>query len=320
MKRVAEALTIGSQPTLDAAEQQAVRRLAQRAAQQDGTYALNEVAVLNLSHPHPGVLHVLAMAPAYDPASDPAGPAGSAGPGGLAGYAQLHNDGTVSVAHLVVDPPQRRQGIGQELLHEVVRQATEPVQIWAPGNSPAAQALAAAAGFRPRRELLIMKRPLGSSPLRKARVPAGITIRTFRPGTTDEADWLRVNAEAFADHPEQGRFTADDLRERMAEPWFDPEGFFVAHREDAMVGFHWTKQHDDHLGEVYVLGVVPEAAGEGLGKALLRVGLRHLEQQGNTAVELYVEADHPDAVGLYRAYGFRIADRDVMYAQPPSVA
>ena len=75
-----------------------------------------------------------------------------------------------------------------------------------------------------------MKRPLGNRPLRKARVPAGIEIRTFRPGTADELDWLTTNAEAFADHPEQGRLTAEDLAERMAEPWFDPEGFFVAYR------------------------------------------------------------------------------------------
>ena len=26
-----------------------------------------------------------------------------------------------------------------------------------------------------------------------------------------------------------------------------------------MLGFHWTKQHDDRLGEVYVVGVDPAA-------------------------------------------------------------
>jgi mycothiol synthase len=309
VRHVVEALTIASQPTLDGSEQAAVRRLAERAVRHDGTYPLNEAAALHLGHPRSGVTHILASG-AADPAEDSAS---------LAGYAQLDSDDTVSVAHLVVDPAQRQQGIGRRLLRDVVRLAPTPVQIWAPGNSPAAQALAAAAGFRPRRELLIMKRRLGNGSLRKARVPAGITIRTFRPGADDQ-DWLEVNAEAFADHPEQGRLTADDLAERMAEPWFDAEGFFVAHRARTMVGFHWTKQHGDHLGEVYVLGVVPTAAGEGVGKALLTVGLQHLEQQGNTTVELYVEADHPDAVGLYHASGFRIADRDVMYAQPPNVA
>ena len=61
-------------------------------------------------------------------------------------------------------------------------------------------------------------------------MPAGVTIRTFRPGQ-DEAAWLAVNAAAFANHPEQGAVTAADLAERMAEPWFDPDGFFVAERD-----------------------------------------------------------------------------------------
>ena len=96
-------LTIASQASLDESEQQAVRRLAGRAASQDGTYALNEAAVLNLGHTRPGVTHLFATDPITAPATDPTG---------LAGYAQMQNDGTVSVTHLVVDPSQRRQGIG----------------------------------------------------------------------------------------------------------------------------------------------------------------------------------------------------------------
>ena len=46
-----------------------------------------------------------------------------------------------------------------------------------------------------------------------------------------------------------------------------------------MVGFHWTKQHQDQLGEVYVLGIAPSAAGRGLGKALLLTGLRSLQRR-----------------------------------------
>ena len=121
-------------------------------------------------------------------------------------------------------------------------------------------------------------------------VPAGVTIRTFRPGQ-DEAGWLAVNAAAFASHPEQGAVTAADLAARMAEPWFDPAGFFVAERGGAMVGFHWTKQHPDRLGEVYVLGVAPEGHRQGIGRGPAATGLRHLRQRGNATVQLYVEAD-----------------------------
>ncbi len=84
-----------------------------------------------------------------------------------------------------------------------------------------------------------------------------------------------------------------------------------------MVGFHWTKQHGDRLGEVYVLGVSPTAGGRGLGKALLLTGLQYLRWRGNANVQLYVEADQAGAVRLYRHYGFTTASRDVMYAQRP---
>jgi len=126
---------------------------------------------------------------------------------------------------------------------------------------------------------------------------------------------LRVNAAAFANHPEQARIDLADLKDRMAEPWFNPDGFFVATRQGAMIGFHWTKQHQDQLGEVYVLGVAPWVSGQGIGKALLLTGLRWLQQQGCSRVKLYVEADHRAAIELYLTYGFTTASRDVMYAQ-----
>jgi mycothiol synthase len=128
-----------------------------------------------------------------------------------------------------------------------------------------------------------------------------------------------VNAQAFAHHPEQGRMTRADLDERVAEPWFDPDGFFVAEQSGNIVGYHWTKVHTDaQQGEVYVVGVAPEAQGSGLGKRLTLTGLHHLAALGLGEVILYVEADNAPAIAVYERLGFThpVEDTHVMYARP----
>ena len=237
----------------------------------------------------------------------------------LVGYADLDPGagGGAAVAELVVHPARRRQGIGAALLAAV--EAAAPgglVRVWAHGNHPAAKALAAASGYEPVRSLCLMRREL-SAPLPEYEVPAGVTLRPFRPGADDEA-WLGVNARAFASHPEQGQMTRRDLSERMAEPWFDPQGFLVA--EDAatgeVLGFHWTKVHSDGprpAGEVYVVGVDPAAQGRRLGSVLTLAGLHHLRSAGLDEVFLYVEGDNEPALAVYSRLGFEQADVDVLY-------
>ncbi len=281
--------------------------LVEAAGTADGVPALNEAGVLALRHPHRGgTRHLVA---ALD--------------GDALGYAQLADDGTGQV---VVHPSHRRRGVGRRLVAALLDAAAGRgvgLRVWALGNTPAAAGLAARTGLEPARVLLVMSRPLADLP--EPSVPAGVVLSTFSPGADEDA-WLHVNARAFAHHPEQGGIDREDLAERMAEPWFDPAGFFLARRADAagpgaaVLGFHWTKQHDAlgeaGLGEVYVLGVDPDAQGRGLAKALLLTGLAHLRDAGDTTVELYVEADQAGPVGLYTAYGFTESSRDVMYAGP----
>ena len=241
--------------------------------------------------------------------------AAGAGPEGrVAGYAHLdRDDPDAASGELVVDPGYRRHGAGRALVNALAAAAGErPLRVWAHGDLPAALALARASGLRRVRALWQMRRSL-RDPLPDVPVPADIRLRTFVPGQ-DEDGWLRLNALAFAHHPEQGAWTRADLSVREQEDWFDPAGFFLAERDGRLVGFHWTKVHDGTTGEVYVVGVDPAAHGGGLGRALTVAGLRYLrDNRGLTEVILYVDETNRAAVRMYEALGFARAVTDVMY-------
>ena len=224
---------------------------------------------------------------------------------------------------LVVRPDARGRGAGTRLLDAVLGDAVEPLTAWSHGNQPAAAALAASHGFRAARELWVMRRPAGDLPPLPAPTD-GVELRGFRTG--DEQELLRVNASAFAHHPEQGHMTSEDFRERMTEAWFDPEGLFLAVPDDEgaltgdpsveLLGFHWTKVHRDEdppYGEVYVVATNPKAAGRGLGTLLTKVGLEHLATQGVDEVILYVDGDNDPAIAVYEGQGFGSVRTEVQY-------
>ncbi|WP_430780587.1 mycothiol synthase [Actinoplanes sp. G11-F43] len=228
----------------------------------------------------------------------------------LVGYAFLE-DGS---GELIVHPDFRRAGAGTELLTAA---GPGPMRFWAHGDDSGAAVFAERNGFERARVLWQMRRSL-LDPLPDIPLPGGVTIRAFRPGS-DEQDWIGINARAFAHHPEQGRWTLEDLLGREAEPWFDPAGFLLAvDVADQVLGFHWTKVHpasadEPAVGEIYVLGVDPAGHRRGLGAALSVAGLRHLAGAGLTVASLYVDESNEAAVKLYRRLGFEIYKTDVNY-------
>jgi mycothiol synthase len=279
-----------------------VRDLIEAAAVADGQPAISEQGRINLrGGARPGVRHLLVYA------GDE-----------LIGYAQLDDSDPVEapVAELLIRPDHRSQGHGRALGRALLEASGKRLRVWAHGGHPAARHLAGLLGLSLFRELRQMRRPLTGDALPEPVMPPGVTVRTFVPGEDDPA-WLAVNAAAFAHHPEQGGLTQRDLDDRMAEPWFDPAGFFLAVREEdgAVIGFHWTKVHArERLGEVYVVGIHPAAQGIGLGKALTAVGLRHLAlEAGLPTAMLYVDADNIAAVTVYERLGFTTHEVDLMY-------
>jgi mycothiol synthase len=226
------------------------------------------------------------------------------------------------------------------------------LQIWSHGDLDGARALAGREGYASVRELWSMRRslraetaPLLAVPLPESivtesivpeslepegrlpevRLPSGFTARQFVVGQDEEA-WLRVNARAFVDHPEQGRMTRLDLDRRIAQSWFDATGFIliedVRGATPVLAASHWTKvvpagepQASPSEGEVYVVGVDPAYQGLGLGRAVTVLGLEHLAERGLDEAVLYVDADNTAAVATYSRLGFSRFAVDVMYAR-----
>ncbi|WOQ16247.1 mycothiol synthase [Raineyella sp. W15-4] len=279
---------------LDATQRTLVLALTAEVAAVDGQDPLNEAARMSLEPGAHTARHILLD-----------------GPAGPEAYANLLPTGDLETIQLAVAPEARFTGLGSAVLAAALAAVPEgaTAAIWSFGDLPAARGFARAHDLRPARELLVMETSLDEIP--PARLPAGVTVRGFR--STDEAALLDVNARAFAHHPEQGAMDAADFAARTAEPWYRPEDLLVADHAGRLVGFHWTKRHDSALWEVYVIAVDPTAHGGGIGKALLRAGLRHMADEGGRRVRLYVEGDQETAVGLYRAHGFRTVHTDVMY-------
>jgi mycothiol synthase len=302
---------------LGADEVAEILALTQAAGDADGAYPLSEHVVLHLRHGGDlRAVHLLARAA-----------------GTLVGYAHVDTTDPVegAAAELTVHPLHRRHGLGRALVENAMAVADEStddppgrLRLWAHGDHPSASALALRLGFDRWRVLWQMRRSL-FAPVPEPEFPAGTRLRAFRPGS-DDAAWVALNAAAFASHPDQGRWTLDDLHIRLKEPWFDPEGFLLAERESdgELMGFHWTKIHggtrspdEDHahepIGEVYVLGVAPAAHGTGLGTALTLAGLRHLRGRGLDQAMLYVDETNVKATALYGRLGFARWSTDVCF-------
>jgi mycothiol synthase len=289
-------------------EQQQIRELVNAAGEFDEVAPVGEQVLRELAHGR--TEHLLATG------RDPNG-----GGERVIGYLNLasgQDDGS-AMAELVVHPQARRRGIGAGMVRAALAKTSGRNRFWAHGTLEPARATASALGLVPVRELMQMRRSLHG--ITEPTVPDGVRIRTYA-GATDDAQLLRVNNAAFAEHPEQGHWTATDLAERRAERWFEPEGLFLAFdaQTDTLLGFHWTKVHHEEpgLGEVYVVGVDPSAQGSGLGGLLTSVGVAFLAGRlagaDQPTVMLYVASDNAAALHTYRRLGFTQYSVDTAYA------
>jgi mycothiol synthase len=230
--------------------------------------------------------------------------ASAADPSGTIALAQVSRANDGSVLEVVVDPSLADVAdVHDDVLETAVDAFRDAggghLTWWTDLDDERVRGVAELAGLTLARSLHEMRvdLPLGSR--------ATVATRGF---TSADADaWLRVNNRAFAEHPEQGGWDRDTLASRLAEPWFDADGFRLYEHDGVVAAFCWTKVHGEMtppIGEIYVIGVDPDLHGRGLGRELTLAGLDWMSDHGLTEAMLFVDGGNISALRLYERLGF----------------
>jgi len=219
-----------------------------------------------------------------------------------------------------VRPHARRRGVGRALLKHLqdylARQTHQPALTelacgaWEPHEG--VRALIEPAGFVHERAFWLMERPRG--PVSEPAWPAGVTLRTLAEGAPI-ADWNEAYNRSFTDHYRFVPSTVADCERLIRDGLVPSEGVLIAYEADRIVGFARTGVHANR-GEIETLGVVPEARGRGLGRALLHWGVAWLQHHSDDAVTLMVEGRNEGALRLYLEAGFAITRTRGVWSRP----
>ena len=136
-------------------------------------------------------------------------------------------------------------------------------------------------------------------------LPEGFSFRPFQPG--DEAGLTEVQNAAFSTQWGFSPNTAEQVAYSVNMSRSDPGGVVLLMAGNEVAGYCRTQTagEETHIvGSVLMVGVHPKHQGKGLGRAVLRCGMRLLLERGTHVVELTVDRDNVPARELYTSAGF----------------
>lgn len=214
---------------------------------------------------------------------------------------------------------QRRKGVGSAMLAASTAglKARHPdavelvLSAWMPND--AAGPFAKKHGLTHARWFWMMEQ--AQSHARPPEWPAGIETRVLDGSEPMLADWNDVYNRSFSRHYHGVMSTVEDCRVIATRPGARLDGTLLAYRDGAAVGF-CRNELREKAGEVAVLGVVPEARGIGLGRALLRWGSQWITAEKAPKVTLMVDGENESALELYRSEGFSVSREREIWGRP----
>lgn len=197
----------------------------------------------------------------------------------------------------MVDPAYRRRGIGRALLaaarEEGVQRGLQRLLLICEDASASGRAYVAAAGT-----LIAFSEyhmVLGRLVVAPARHP-GLKVERGRPEDVEAI--AHITARAFGDPEEL-------VLARTAQDLPDPsQRYYVSWLDGRPVASLKVYPYEHDGAGIYAFGVLPERAGQGIGRQTLTEVCRRLLAEGRTHISLEVETTNAIAHALYRSCGF----------------
>ncbi|MCB0080622.1 MAG: GNAT family N-acetyltransferase [Caldilineaceae bacterium] len=257
-----------------------------------------------------------------EPAGDPAGI--------LLGQAfGYHTVPERYLAWVEVDPEWRRQGLGRQLLTQVVGRAkslaVEHILIYANENDAASRSFLETNGFWAKSDYWRLTAP-AELPSAAPQWPAGYRIRSFAE-VQDFAILKQAYTRSYGDlwgHGANSIAARQWPSERMADNWlhdWDPEGegIFILYAPDGGIvglcrGVLGEAQGDQlPMGVVDAPGITADYYHLGLQKPLALMVMQWLRRRGQGPLELWSFGDSATTVALYQEVGFTVAEHSIAY-------
>lgn len=125
----------------------------------------------------------------------------------------------------------------------------------------------------------------------------------------DESRYLNLNNQIFIGHPDQSDWDLSKLLAKMGEVWFRPDRLIFMKKDGKDLGFFWLKEHTligRKVCEIYVIGIISQMQGQGLGKKILTCALQQIISDGFSEAWVYTDESNEKALKLYRSFGFEV--------------
>jgi GNAT superfamily N-acetyltransferase len=242
----------------------------------------------------------------------------------VVGVLLVFDVGTVrSEVILAVNPAFRRQGIGRALLLEVP--PTRRALVQSRESVPAATALLTSAGFVERHRSALLRREAQGV----TRLDAGDDVRIVEDGRGDARRAILALALAVGDDADDDRA---GMKARLARPrcraLYLEKASADGQRTDAGVCIvgpcerarkgERTAAGEPIVGVIEDVGLMKSLRGQGLSRALVRAGMRAIQDAGFRMIEATADKRRAAALDLYLKEGFEAVDEDIHWMRRES--